>query len=104
MRFPVSSIELERHDAFLGRAPQIERSWIFERDFERRSVDHPAGMAVILEAGAPAPFGLIGIDRKGLVIAPTWMRHVIDAATERAPVPGVDDVESQWRVNAGCRL
>ena len=61
-------------------------------------------MAVILETSATASLGLVGVDRKGLVIASAGMRRMIDAAAERAPVPGVDDVESQRRMAADGRV
>ena len=56
-------------------------------------------MAVILEARAAARLRLVGVHREGLVVAAARMRDVIDAAAERAAVPGVDDVEGQRRVH-----
>ena len=66
--------------------------------FAGRQLDDARRVAVILEAGPAARLGLVGIDREGLVVAPARMRDVIDAAAERAPAPGVDDVEGQRRV------
>ena len=55
-------------------------------------------MAVILEPRQPPRLRLIGIDRKSLVVAATWMGDMIDAAAERAAVPEVEKVERQRRM------
>ena len=52
-------------------------------------------MAHGLEARQPPAFGFQRVDRQGLEIASAGMRRVIAAAADRAPVPGVDDVERQ---------
>ena len=68
----------------LDGAPQVQRGRIFEADFGRPHVDRAGGMSVIVKAGAAARLGLVGIDRKGLVVAAARMDDVIDAAAERA--------------------
>ena len=61
-------------------------------------------MAVVLEARQAARLGLVGVDRLGVVVAPAGMGDVIDAAAERAAVPGVDEVEGQRRVDRDGRV
>src|SRR5260370_41732468 len=89
---------------FLARTPQIEGDRKLERGPERWNIDRAAGMAMILEAAAAARFRLVGVDRKGLIIASAGVRHVVDAAAQGAPVPGVDDVESQRHIYADGRM
>ena len=84
----------------LDSPPQVERGRIFERDVERRHVDRPGSVAVILEARPTARLRLIGVHRIGIVVAAAWMRDVIDAAAQRAPVPGIDNVEGERRLHA----
>src|SRR5260370_8730499 len=84
---------------FLARTPQIEGDRKLERGLERWNIDRAAGMAIILEAAAAARFRLVGVDRKGLIIASAGVRHVVAAAPQGAPVPGVDDFESQLRIH-----
>ena len=67
-------------------------------------IDQPGRVAVILKAGAPTCFRLVGIHREGLVVASAGMRHVIDAAAERAPAPGIEDVEGQRRMHVDGRV
>src|ERR1700739_960328 len=81
------------------RAPQVERGRIFEVDLERRHVDRARRVAVILETRAAPRLGFIGVDREGFVVASARMGDVIHAAAERAPAPGVDDVERQRRLD-----
>src|SRR5262249_31492379 len=88
-----------------GRAPQGEGRRRFDAALLPRDViDHGRRMAVILEAGAAPRFRLVGVDWEGFIIAAAWVRHVIDAATERATAPGIDDVEGQRRMDVEDRV
>src|SRR5260370_1721400 len=89
---------------FLARTPQIEGDRKLERGPERWNIDRAAGRDSLLEAAAAARFRLVGVDRKGLIIASAGVRHVVDAAAQGARVPGVDDVESQRRMHTDGRL
>src|SRR5262249_22624759 len=88
----------------LDRTAQVERRGIFHRALLRRHAEEARGVAVGLEAREAARFGFVGINRKCLVVAPAGMRHVIDAAAERATVPAVDDVEGERRVHVDGRM
>ena len=72
------------------RRPQVEGQREFNCAFFGRRIDLAGGVAVILEAGQPSGLGLIGIDRFGVVAAAAGMGDVVDAAAERAAVPGID--------------
>ena len=61
-------------------------------------IDQPGGVAVILEAGPAARLRLVGVDRECLVVASARMRDMINAAAQRSPAPGIDDVEGQRRM------
>ena len=69
------------------RPAQIERHWKFAHHFVAWHEDSSGRMAMIFETRQAPRFGLIGIDRKGLVIAAARMRDMIDAAAESAAVP-----------------
>ena len=58
----------------------------------------PGRMSVRLEPRQPARFRFVAVDREGVVAPPARMRDVIDAAADRPPAPGVEDVEGQRRV------
>src|ERR1700730_7718843 len=88
----------------LSRAPEVESHRIFERAFFTGNIERPRGVAVILEARQAPRLRLIGIDREGLVIAPTRMSDMVDAAAERAPIPAIIDVEGQRTVHVDVRL
>src|SRR5579871_3021285 len=55
-------------------------------------------MAMVLEAREASSLRLIGVDRKGLVVAAARMAHVIDTTAEGKMVPPVDDIEGQRRM------
>src|ERR1700740_1203263 len=80
------------------RPAQIERRGKFAGRFRGRQVDAAAAVTKILEACNAARLRLVGIDRKGLVMAAARMGDMIDATTERAVVPGIDHFEGQRRM------
>ena len=61
-------------------------------------------MAMILEPRETACLRLVTIDRKGIVVAAARMGDMVDAAAERAAVPGIDDVEGQRRMDRNRRV
>ena len=86
------------------RRPQVERQGKFNCAFLGRRIDLARGVAVVLKPGQPPRFRLIGIDRLGVVAAAAGMGDVIDAAAERAAVPGIDQVKCQRRVDRNGRM
>ncbi len=67
-------------------------------------VDRAGRVAMLLEP-RPAPrLRLIGIDREGIIAAAARVGDMIDAAAERAPVPTIDDVEGQGRIDRQGRM
>src|SRR4051812_17710953 len=72
------------------RRAQVEGQGEFKCAFLGRWIDDPGGVAVVLEARQAAGFGLVGIDRLGVVGAPAGMGDVVDTAAEGAPVPQID--------------
>ena len=67
--------------------------------FLARNVGDESGrVAMLLEAGPAPRFGLVGIDREGLVIAAAGMGDMIGAAAQRTPPPGIPDFDGQGRV------
>ncbi len=52
-------------------------------------------VAMLPEPCNPTRLGFIGIYRKRVIVAPTWMRHMIGAPTQRALIEGVDHIEDQ---------
>ena len=70
----------------------------------RRWFVGPWRVAAGLEAGKAARFRFIAVDRKSVIAAPAGMGYVIDAAAERAPAPGVENVEDQRRVDRDGRM
>src|ERR1700716_1384493 len=66
------------------RRPQVEGQREFNCAFFRRRIDPARGVAVILKPGQPPCFGLVGIDRLGVVAAATGVGDVIGAGAERA--------------------
>ena len=56
------------------------------------------------EAREPPALRFVGVDRERLEAAAAGMRDVVGAAAERAPVPGVDEIEHQRRVNGDRRV
>src|SRR5215467_755073 len=61
--------------------------------------DGTRGMSKGGKASHTPAFCLVRIDWKGVVIAPPWMGHMIGAAANGAAIPGVDQIEYQWRVH-----
>jgi len=55
-------------------------------------------MSMVLEARQPAGFGLIGIDRKRLVVTATRMGDMIDASAKRPAIPQIEHVKGQRRL------
>ena len=51
-----------------------------------------------------AALRFVGIHRKGFIVTPAWMRHVIDTATNRACVPCIENIEYQRRVDGNRRM
>src|SRR5438552_14451314 len=88
----------------MSRAPQVECHRIFERALFLRQIEESRCVAVILEARQAPRLGLVRVDRKGLVVASAGMGHVIDAAAERSPVPAIEDIEGERRVDVDGRM
>src|SRR5262245_42863036 len=88
----------------LSRTPQIEGHGIFERGLLGRNGARAGSVAQALEAGKAARLCLIGIDRKGLIVATTRMRHMIDAAAKRATTPAIIDVKRERRLHSNIRM
>src|SRR3974390_1214084 len=89
----LSVVELCGHRLILGIAPEIESGWIFSRRFDRRDVDKTSGVPIILETRPPPRLCLIEIDRKGFITTTTWMSDMVNAAAQRTPAPGVNDIK-----------
>ncbi len=77
------------------RGPQVEGQRKLICAFLGRRLHRTRRMAVVLEARQPPRLGLVGVDGLGVVAAAAGMGDVIDAAAQRAAVPGVDQVEGQ---------
>src|SRR3977135_632671 len=88
----------------LSRTPQVEGHGIFERRLLRRNGVISRGVAQALEPRKASRLCLVGIDRKGLVVAATRMRDVVDAATQRATAPAIIDVEGERRLHRPGRM
>ncbi|MGY3460293.1 hypothetical protein ACVWW5_005743 [Bradyrhizobium sp. LM3.4] len=86
------------------RGPQVEGQRKLTCAFFGRRLHRPRRVAMVLEARQPPRLGLIGVDGLGVVAAAAGMGDVIDAATERAAIPGVDEVEGQRRVHRNGRM
>ena len=86
------------------RRPQVEGQRKFNCAFLARRIDLAGRVAVVLKPGQPPRLGLVGIDRLGLVVASAGMGDVIDAAAQRAAVPGIDQIKRQRRVNRNGRM
>ena len=61
-------------------------------------------MAMILEPRLAPRLRLIAVDRHIIIIAPARMRHMIDAAAQRPPVPRIEHVEGQRRIGRQPRV
>src|SRR5690348_2163945 len=83
----------------LSRTPQIEGHGIFERRLLGLDNVRAGRVAETLEPGESARLCFVGIDRKGLVVATTGMRDMVDAATQRATTPAIIDVEGERRLH-----
>src|SRR5262245_10784938 len=68
-----------------SRPPQVEGQRIIERGGFERRIEYPRRVSKLLEPRPAPPLRLVGVDRVGLVVASARMRHMIDAAAERAP-------------------
>src|SRR3954462_1551255 len=88
----------------LSRTPQIEGHGIFERRLPGGNGVVAGGVAQVLEAGEAARLCLVGVDRKGFVVAPARMRDMVDAAAERAAAPAIIDVEGERRLHLDGRM
>src|SRR5262245_38261593 len=88
----------------LSRTPQIEGHGIFARRLLGRNDVISGRVAQALEARQAARLCFIGIDRKGLIVAATGMRDVVDAATQRAATPAIIDVEGERRLHSDGRM
>ena len=53
---------------------------------------------------AAAGFRLVGIDRKGLVVAPARVRDIVDATAQGSPAPAIDNVEGERRMDVDRRM
>src|SRR3974390_1395200 len=89
----LSVVELCGHRLILGVAPEIESGWIFSRRFDRRNGDKTSGVTIILETRAQPRLRLIESDRKGFQTTTMWMSDMINAAAQRTPAPGVNDIK-----------
>src|SRR5438445_3845511 len=81
------------------RRSQVEGQGKFSGAFLARRIDLAGRVAMILKPGEPARLGFIGIDRFGLVIASAGMGDVVNAAAERAAIPGINQIKRQRRVH-----
>src|SRR5262245_48167854 len=88
----------------MSRAPEVERHRIVERALLPGNIEQPRGVTMILEARQAARFRFVRVDREGLVVAPTGMGDVIDAAAERVAAPAVIDVEGERGVHVDGRM
>jgi len=83
---------------------QIEGQREIGRTLLGRQFERTRRMSMVLEARKPARLRLEAIDRKGLVVAAARMRHMIDAAAQRAAVPAINDIEGQGRMDRNRRM
>src|SRR5262245_30608928 len=88
----------------MRRAPEVECHRVLEGAFFLRQIEGPRRIAVILEARQASRLRLVGVDREGFVVASAGMGDVVDAAAERAPVPAIDDIKGQRRMDIDRRL
>ncbi len=64
----------------------------------------PRRVAELEKPRDSAALGLVGVDRESIVTSAAGMRHVIRAPADRAPRPGVHNIENQRRMNADCGM
>src|SRR6266581_727354 len=88
----------------LSRTPQVEGHGIFERRLLGWNCVISGGVAQTLEPGEASRLCLVGIDRKGLIVATAWMCDVVDAAAKRATTPAIIDVEGERRLHRDGRM
>src|SRR5262245_35069363 len=88
----------------LSRTPQIEGHGIFERRLLWRDDVIARRVADALKPGEAARLCFVGIDRKGLVVATTRMRHMVDAAAERVTTPAIINVKRERRLHREGRM
>src|SRR3954469_17790618 len=86
------------------RCPQVEGQGKFEAAFLTRRIDLAGGVAVVLKPRQPPRLRLVGIDWFCLVGASAWMGDMVDAAADRAAIPGVDQIEGQRRMHRNGRM
>ncbi len=86
------------------RRPEVQSQGKFEGPFLGRHSYRARRVPVVLKAGKPPRFGLVAIDRLGVVAPPPWMGDMVDTAAQRAAIPCVQNVESQRGVNRDRRV
>ena len=87
-----------------GRPPQVKRVGKFAGQFLGRNRQRARRVSVVLEPRLAPRFGLVVVDRHGIVVAPARVRDLIDAAAQRAVVPRVVDVERQRSMRLHHRM
>src|SRR5207253_9998286 len=88
----------------MRRTAQVEGHRIFERGFLRRQIERPRRMPEILESRQAPRLRFVRVDRQALVIPPTRVNHVIDAAAERALVPTIENVKGERGMDVDRRM
>ena len=56
-------------------------------------------MAGIAKAADAAAFGFKTIYGEGIIMSASRVRYIISAATNRAAVPGIYNIKSEWRIH-----
>src|SRR5947199_8619803 len=92
------------HISMRKRGPEVESQGEFEAAFLPRRVDLAGRVAVFLKPRQPPRLRLVGIDRLGFVSATAGMDDVIDTASQRQTIPGIDNVERQRRMHWNGRV
>jgi len=89
----------------VGRRPtQVERQREVGIAILGRHVHQTWRVTDVEEPREPAAFRFVTVHREGLEVPSAGMRDVIDAAAERAVVPGVHEVEHERRVHRDRRM
>src|SRR5215472_13489028 len=88
----------------MSRTPQVESHRIFERPLFRGQAEQSRRMAEILETRQAPGLRFIRVDRQGLVVASAGMGNVVDAASERAAAPAIENVEGERGVDIDGRV
>src|SRR5207248_10934168 len=79
----------------VSRPPQVEGHRIFVRAFFLRQFEKAWRMAEVLEARQPPCLRFIRVYGRRLVFASGRMRDMVDAATQRAAAPQIENVEGE---------